>query len=118
MSGKPACGIGVGAVGKPVQGKIATAFGLNPRQRQTEFVVCKQHGMKPFLPALLQRIVQRIQFVMMEKSAFYMILIEFCAAAYGIVKQGEIGHGGSVKWFDYTPFLHGFSDGGANSGKM
>jgi len=55
--GKPACGIGVGAVGKPVQGKIAAAFGIHPHQRQTEFVVCKQHSMQPFLPALLQRIV-------------------------------------------------------------
>ena len=57
MSGKPAFGIDVGAVGKPVQGKIAAAFGFNPHQRQTEFVVCKQHSMQPFLPALLQRIV-------------------------------------------------------------
>ena len=30
---------------------------------------------------------------MMKKAAFHMILIEFCAAAHGIVKQGEIGHG-------------------------
>ena len=57
MSGKPACGIDVGAVGKPVQDKIAAAFGRHPHQRQTEFVVCKQHRMQPFLPALLQRIV-------------------------------------------------------------
>ena len=106
MSGKPAFGIDVGAVGKPVQGKVAAAFGLNPHQRQTEFVVCKQHRMQPFLPALLQRIVQRIQFIMMEKAAFHMILIEFCAAAHGIVKQGEIGHGCGansliIRWF-YT----------------
>ena len=88
--GKPAFGIDIGAVGKPVQGKIAAAFGFNPHQRQTEFVVCKQHSMQPFLPALVQRIVQRIQFVMMEKAAFHMILIEFCAAAHGIVKQGSL----------------------------
>lgn len=45
--------------------------------------------MQPFLPALLQRIVQRIQFVMMEKADFHMILIEFFAAAHGIVKTGR-----------------------------
>ncbi len=99
MLGKPACGIDVGAVGKPVHGKIAAAFGINPRQRQTEFVVCKQHGMQPFLPALLQRAVQSIEFFGTEKTAFYMILIAFCAAAYGIVKQGEIGHGNSGQMF-------------------
>ena len=104
--GKPAFGIDVGAVGKPVQGKVAAAFGRYPHQRQTEFVVCKQHSMQPFLPALLQGSVQRIQLVMMEKAAFHMILIEFCAAAHGIVKQGEIRHGCGansliIRWF-YT----------------
>ena len=99
MSGKPACGIGVGAVGKPVQGKVAAALGLNPRQRQTESVVCKQHGMQPFLPARLQRAVQSIEFFGTEKTAFHMILIAFCAAAYGIVKQGEIRHGNSGQMF-------------------
>ena len=90
--GKPAFGIDVGVVGKPMQGKIAAAFGIHPHQRQTEFVVCKQHSMQPFLPALVQRIVQRILFVMMEKAAFHMILIEFCAAAHGIIKKDEIKH--------------------------
>lgn len=55
--------------------------------------------MQPFLPALLQRIIQRIQFVMMEKADFHMILIEFFAAAHGIIKQGEIGYG--CEWARY-----------------
>ncbi|EFH23369.1 hypothetical protein NEIPOLOT_00760 [Neisseria polysaccharea ATCC 43768] len=99
MSDKPACGIDVGAVGKPVQGKIAAAFGLHPHQWQTESVVCKQHGMQPFLPALLQRAIQSIEFFGTEKTAFHMILIAFCAAAYGIVKQGEIRHGNLGQMF-------------------
>ena len=47
-----------------------------------------------------------------------MILIEFCAAAYGIVKQGEIEHGCGANSLIYTLFLHKLADRAEKNGAV